>query len=242
MELYLFEDLLKAGSEADLTASAQRITEKLGYDNFQYGLAYRNAGDDGTRYYLLGSYPEQWLDRYFERRYIDIDPSMVHSIGNTTPLIWTHRLHDAPQVIDMHHDAISLGINGGGCVPIHSPWLNGAGMLCLSSREDADRASVHAAETVGLWMLFACYLNQAVRNLALPKDMGFRQKEELTPRELECLRWAARGLSAKLIADRMGLSIATVNALHLPSIRRKLGVRTTREAVSVAVYHRLVEI
>lgn len=240
MDLYLFEDLLTARNEADLKASAQRITQQLGYDNFQYGLAYRQAGDDELRYYLLGSYPEQWLDRYFDQRYIDIDPSMLHCVGNSTPLIWTHRLHDAPKVIDMHHDAISLGINGGGCIPVHTPWLNGAGMLCLSSREDADKAAPRAAETVGLWMLFACYLNQAVRNLALPDDMGFRQKEELTPRELECLRWAAKGLAAKLIADRMGVSAATVNAHYLPAIRRKLQVRTTREAVSVAVYHRLI--
>lgn len=241
MELYLFEDLLKANTEDELKASAQTIAQKLGYDHFQYGLAYRNAGDDEVRYYLLGSYPEAWLDRYFEQSYIDIDPSVVHCLASTIPVIWTHRLYNSSRAIDMHHDAIALGVDGGCCLPIHSTWLNGAGLVALSTGEDADKAVPHVTETLGAGMLFACYLSQAVRRLALPGDMGFHQQEELTPRELECLRWAAKGLQAKQIADRMGLSTATVSGQHLPFIRRKLGVRSTREAVSVAIYHRLIQ-
>jgi LuxR family transcriptional regulator len=99
----------------------------------------------------------------------------------------------------------------------------------------------HVVDTLGAGLLLASYLNEALRQLMLPESMAFRQAEELTRREIECLCWAAKGLPAKLIADRMGIAYSTVTAHHLPAIRRKLGATTTREAVALAVYHRLIE-
>lgn len=241
MELYLFEDLLKAQSEDEVQSASQKIVEQLGYDHFHYGLAYQAPNTDQIDYYLVGTLPQQWLDRFFEQDYAAHDPSIQHSYRNTIPLVWTHRLFESEVHKSIHQDAIACGVDGGCAIPIHSPWLSGAGMLCLSSGEDADKLAPHVAETIGLASLLACYMNQALRGMALPKKFGFELRDELSTRELECLRWAAAGLPAKLIADKMGISIATVNAQHLPAIRRKLGVRTSREAVSIAIYHRLIQ-
>ena len=86
-------------------------------------------------------------------------------------------------------------------------------------------------------------LETNVENLdLLPASMAFRPSEELTPREAECLQWAAAGLPAQVIAKRMGISVATVNSFFLPSIRRKLGAASTIEAVSLAFRHRLIRL
>ena len=239
MELYLFENLLKARDEAELKHAAQLVAEKLGYDYFCYGLSYRRKDTGGPQNFVFSSYPQPWLDRYFECSYINIDPATLQCFSSTLPAIWTHKYFGAPGVVDMHHEAVSVGISGGVCLPIHSPWLNGAGILSLANAEDTDKAVPHVIETLGLGQLFACYLNEAVRRLLLPEDFAFRQNEELSRRELECLLRAGQGLSAKLIADRMGISSATVSH-HLGNIRRKLGAATTREAVALAVHHRLI--
>jgi DNA-binding CsgD family transcriptional regulator len=56
----------------------------------------------------------------------------------------------------------------------------------------------------------------------------------LTPRERECLLRLAQGERVDRIADRLSLSNATVE-LHLANARRRLGARTSPEAVAKAV-------
>ena len=53
----------------------------------------------------------------------------------------------------------------------------------------------------------------------------------LSPREFECLKWAARGKSAWEIGQILGISRHTV-ATHLQNSKSKLGVRTIVQAVA----------
>jgi DNA-binding NarL/FixJ family response regulator len=61
----------------------------------------------------------------------------------------------------------------------------------------------------------------------------------LTPKELEVLRWLVEGLSYKLIAAELNLSIDTVRT-HLKNIYEKLHVKSNTEAVVKAVRDRIV--
>ena len=62
----------------------------------------------------------------------------------------------------------------------------------------------------------------------------------LTPRERECLKFCAKGLTAKQIAFRLDRSPATV-MLHLKSATRKLGARNRVQAVARAAHYRLLD-
>lgn len=55
----------------------------------------------------------------------------------------------------------------------------------------------------------------------------------LTPRELDVLSALSEGLTNKLIARRLDISLHTVK-FHVESLFRKLGVRTRTEAVTTA--------
>ena len=61
----------------------------------------------------------------------------------------------------------------------------------------------------------------------------------LSPREMEVLRLAARGLDAKAIAESMTISIHTVNG-HLNNIFNKLGVSSRLQAVLYAISRHLI--
>ncbi|MBM3947220.1 MAG: response regulator transcription factor [SAR202 cluster bacterium] len=60
--------------------------------------------------------------------------------------------------------------------------------------------------------------------------------ESLSPRELEVLSLAARGLRNKLIAERLNISVRTVEG-HFNNILAKLGVSSRMEAVLCAASH-----
>lgn len=63
--------------------------------------------------------------------------------------------------------------------------------------------------------------------------------EGLTDRELEVVRYAARGLTNKQIGSELFISDRTVQG-HLQNIYQKLGVSTRTEAVSTALKHGLI--
>ena len=64
-------------------------------------------------------------------------------------------------------------------------------------------------------------------------------RRALTPRELEVLQLICDGLSNRVIAERLGLSINTV-AVHRANIMNTLGVHKTAELVVYALQHGLV--
>jgi DNA-binding NarL/FixJ family response regulator len=62
---------------------------------------------------------------------------------------------------------------------------------------------------------------------------------QLSPREMEILRLAAKGQHAKAIADNLGISVRTVSG-HFDSIFNKLGVSSRIEAVLYALSRHLI--
>ena len=61
----------------------------------------------------------------------------------------------------------------------------------------------------------------------------------LTAREVEVLRWVARGLTDAQVAEQLVISPRTVTS-HLSSIYNKLGVSSRSAATRFAVEHQLV--
>ncbi len=80
---------------------------------------------------------------------------------------------------------------------------------------------------------------EAVAGSAMAQTPSRSREEPLTAREMEILRWVARGLSNKEIGARLGLSPHTVKA-HLRSILDKLHLRSRAEAAAWAVSHDLL--
>ncbi|WP_176787888.1 helix-turn-helix domain-containing protein [Roseospirillum parvum] len=62
----------------------------------------------------------------------------------------------------------------------------------------------------------------------------------LTPREVECLGWLAKGLRSDGIAERLGVARITVDT-HLSNARRKLGARTREQTLVLAIRNGLID-
>ena len=68
-----------------------------------------------------------------------------------------------------------------------------------------------------------------------------REIPELTPRELEVLRLIAGGFSSKQIADKLFLSIRTID-FHRANISQKLGIHDIAGLTRYAVKHGLIKV
>ena len=68
-----------------------------------------------------------------------------------------------------------------------------------------------------------------------------RELDQLTPREREVLRHIARGYMYKEIAQRLGISVKTVEA-HVSAVLRKLQLSSRHELSRWAVERRLVSL
>ncbi len=117
-----------------------------------------------------------------------------------------------------------------------------AGYLLKSSRA-ADLVGAIRAVAAGEAVLLPAVTARLLVRAARSGD-GFgwtKGSEQLTDRELEVLRLAAKGLGNKEIARQLALSVPTVKA-HLVNVFNKMGVGSRTEAVLYAVRRGWVEL
>jgi DNA-binding NarL/FixJ family response regulator len=69
---------------------------------------------------------------------------------------------------------------------------------------------------------------------------GGRDFEDLSPKQLAALRFLAQGCDRRQIAERMGIGEETVKS-HLSEARRKLGARTSAQAVAIGLINSLFD-
>ena len=75
---------------------------------------------------------------------------------------------------------------------------------------------------------------------ALVASADDRHFEDLSPKQRDVLRLLAQGLERKQIAERMQIGEETVKT-HLSEVRRKLGARTSAQAVAIGLINSLFD-
>jgi len=106
-----------------------------------------------------------------------------------------------------------------------------SGYLLKSARSDEIVGAIRAVRA-GESVLDALATRKLLeRVVSLAKEVGEdKSRAQLSPREIEILRLAAKGMSNKDIADNLGLSMRTVKA-HLSNIFNKMRCSCRTEAI-----------
>jgi DNA-binding NarL/FixJ family response regulator len=79
------------------------------------------------------------------------------------------------------------------------------------------------------------YMSPALAERAYDSELA-----DLTPKQIEVLQLLAGGYERKEIAERMGIGEETVKS-HLAEARRRLGARTSAQAVAIGVANSLLD-
>lgn len=189
--------------------------------------------------------PEDMAALWCEGGYYQIDPVQHLAFRSPRPFVWSYRRNGTTvlnpflseahaRVVDYVHDT---SITCGMTVPVHTPDGGCATItgICQDAEADFDQA---ASRHLAGFTLLAHALHAALDDLFGPRE---RQSVavRLTPRERECVRYSAEGLSAKEISLKLGRSAATV-VMHLNAAARKLKARNRAQLVARAAHYRLL--
>ena len=180
---------------------------------------------------LISNYPAEWTDHYLREHYERVDPVIVEALTATEPFEWGHEFTvkrlSKPQCA-LLDEAAHFGIRCGFTVPVHdSRGPIAAVTFAADERRSAFQRCIEQNRSV--LQLMAMYFHaHARRRLSINQVID---GVSLSPRELECLEWAAQGKSAWEIGCLLNISRRTA-AFHLDNAKLKFGVRTIRQAVA----------
>ncbi len=233
-----FIDRLSASADrADLRSTLTDTAAAFGLHSFAYLSLPHRPGDKAL---LISTYPTRWTAHYLESRYERLDPVILQAERQTEPFEWGMEAENVklskPQQ-QLFDEAAEFDIRCGFTIPIH----DGRGPVAAVTFAANER---HSAFSRGIdrhgevLQLMALYYHAHVRH----KLSGDRivAGVALSPREFDCLRWAALGKSAWETAQILGIKRRTA-AFHLENAKQKLGVRTISQAVArFAAFARVV--
>ena len=224
-----FVDGLAASSDAEgLRAVLAEAGAALDLSSFAYLSLPPRRGDLPK---LLSTYPVLWTDHYLRQRYERLDPVIVMALATAEPFEWGHEFPSQrlskPQCA-LLDEAAQFGICCGFTVPIHDS--RGA-VAAITFAADERRPPFQRCieQNRSALQLMAMYFHaHARRRLSINRVID---GIALSPREFECLEWAAQGKSAWEIGRLLNISRRTA-AFHLDNAKMKFGVRTICQAVA----------
>jgi LuxR family transcriptional regulator, activator of conjugal transfer of Ti plasmids len=195
--------------------------------------AYLSLPDQpNTKPQHITTYPPNWTAHYLRNHYERLDPVIAEALISPEPFDWgleirSGRLSRSQQ--QLFDEAAGFGIRCGFTIPIH----DGRGPIAAVTFAADEPRSVafrrRIEEQRRVLQLMAIYFHAHARRKLTPDRVV--NGVTLSPRELECLEWAAQGKTAWETARIIGISRHTV-ATYLDNAKAKLDVRTIVQAVA----------
>jgi DNA-binding CsgD family transcriptional regulator len=242
--VFRFAEVAQTATDIDtIDNELADLLSNFGIHNFVLYQATDSNGEAVSGKRLCGRRNEDWLRHYVDNR-LAIQDDLVRSGSNSIiPVTWGNYRSGREvsagqqQIFDA---ASEYGLHDGFYLPIHQPdgSMYGVSMM-VRHRFD------HEPRMLAALQLLAINYAVAARRLGLgppeksPEPEPEAPRQVLTPRQLECLKWSRAGKSSWDTSVILGISEYTVNE-HLGEARKRLGVRTTSQAVIEAISRKLM--
>lgn len=222
------ENIENASDIDELWSAIKRYCEGRGF----HSMTYFAANIPALSIYndiLLSTLPIDFIEHYIRQRYCEIDPVMLAAKNRLAPFDWADLDHSPPNICRIRMEGRSAGI---GRNAISAPMRGATGdsaLLSVSSNMcDRDWGLLKRSYMRDVQLVA---LSAHERFLALAGATSAGRFAPLSPRESECLKWAATGKTIEDTATILSLSERVVRG-YLDSARRKLDcVTKTQTAV-----------
>jgi DNA-binding CsgD family transcriptional regulator len=181
------------------------------------------------------TYPESWVDRYVEQGYINVDPVISTALKSLFPTDWSSLKSESKLVKKLFGEAKEFGVGTQGLTfPIRGASGERALFSIVGNFSDQEWASFKK-ENLPCFNVLAFHIHSIVI-----KQIGATiQEVKLSPREVECLKWASQGKTFQDIGDILSISNSTVR-MYLDAARHKLNCLNITHAVVRAIRLELI--
>lgn len=212
----LIHSLLSAETEDTFYTALSSASRELGFEYCAYGMR-MPLPVSNPRVFMVNNYSDEWQQKYLERQYIAIDPTVMHGMKSVMPLVWSNDIFT--ECRDFWEEARSHGLRIGWAQSCHDA-RGVAGLLTLARSQDSLSPGELASQSLQMsWLTQAAH--EGMARLIVPKLMP-EANTELSSREIEVLRWTADGKTSADVSEIMHISERTVN-FHLNNAMSKLG-------------------
>jgi LuxR family transcriptional regulator, quorum-sensing system regulator CinR len=212
----------------DMEATITKLRDLLNVDHLVYHSSKLGASPSVDPYIRL-TYPAAWIKRYLQMGYVDIDPVVREGFLRTLPFDWSELKIQSAEEGSFLADALAHGVGPRGfSIPVQSKNGHRALFSISSSRSEKEWVNFLKSSQPAL-----VEIANRVHRRVIAEVFG-NDRPHLTTRELECLRWIARGKDTSEIAVILSISPHTAR-YYLKSARYKLDSVTSAQAVSKAV-------
>lgn len=231
------ESLSCSPNASELQTAMEEIVAAFDLNRFAYLYSPRESPSELK---LISNYPTDWTSHYLANAYDTIDPVIRRVQRTGEPFewgsgSWLNTLRDPEnQFMD---EAAMFGIRCGFTLPVHDTSSRFAAMTFAADQCPYRFRRCFEKHRDVLHLLAVMFHAEARKALAPKHSVAGIL---LSPREFECLEWAARGKSAWDIGQIVGISRRTA-AFHLENAKMKLNVRTISQAVALLAASRRLD-
>ncbi len=215
---------LSVSNHNDLTGHLLAVTARFGVQQVTY-LEFRKFGEFLIPLVARGSLPLAYGDRFILENQYKTDPFMKKASHAPLPFAWQEALQGEPLTDNLKHFlevCAKFGMSDGYFVPFHGPT---GSVKMIGYTGPIKSGLIERA----LLQHCAVYYSDAMTRLSSSQYLD-PVAGTLTPRQLQCAKLIAEGKSDREIAQRLGLSEATVNR-HVELAKESLSVGTRIQVV-----------
>jgi DNA-binding CsgD family transcriptional regulator len=222
-----------ANTDESVFDRVKSLANRVGFRDVVVSLQKQRSNGDRQTVSFETSFPIKWQEKTtgFDVVAYREDPILRHFSKRTDAIVWDEDTYSDKR---LYEQFFGYGIGSGLAVAL---TLRNGHQLCVGFSQESARhheASAIPAQVAAL--LLATTVLSVDERFAQDTEDDEALLSKLTEAERETLKWASQGKSSWAISALRNVSHSTVRN-QLSSVREKLGVATTMQAVALMVKH-----
>jgi DNA-binding CsgD family transcriptional regulator len=226
-----FSEVLKSRNRDEFQHELVSFARRLGFNTVAATVVIDHLLGE-AEFITIDNTPRAYKESFLDPQNGQRDPVMQHCKRKSVPIIWDQSTYVSQGLGAKWEEQARFGISNGICLALHMP--EGRHFILGVERDRPAPSDAHElTRLVADLQLFAVYAQEAALRILAPQAVN-QEGPNLTPRELESLRWTMEGKTAWEVGEVLGITERTA-AMHLNNATHKLGCINKHHAVLKAL-------